>query len=104
MRVLLGDAAVRRPPRVSDTVAGHWTLPASSRGRSAELLVDERGDPSTEGFGLFLRRSLGEDSHDRLRAGGTDEHTPVPVQLAVDGLQTLHEGLWEGAAADPRQI
>src|SRR5207302_4585696 len=74
------------------------------RGRSAELLVDERGDPSTEGFRLLLRRSLGEDAHDGLGARGAHQYPPVAVQLAVHGLQALQEGRREGSAADAGQI
>src|SRR6266446_206261 len=55
------------------------TSPAMRRsrhvaGKSAELLGHERGDPSTEAFGLLLRRSLCEDADNRLRTGRPHEH------------------------------
>ena len=71
---------------------------------SAELLVHERGDPSTEDFGLSLRLGLREHPHDGLGAGRADEHAPVAVQLGIDLVEAVEQGLRQRAAAERRRF
>src|SRR5690242_1973819 len=82
-------------------------LPSRTRvfaGPSAELLDYERRDPSTEVFGLPVRRSLGEHPHERLRARRPDENTAAAVQLGVHVLEAFEQAGRKGAARDARQV
>src|SRR5439155_22646749 len=104
----VSTALLSVPPR-ENPCAENTTSPASRPARavaerSAELLGDERRDPSTEGFGLFLGRRLGQDPHDRLGTGWPHEHTTVAVQLGVDGVDALAQRFRKYAAACARQI
>src|SRR5436309_100771 len=73
---LLSVAGHRKPPGKGATNASSPAMRPSRSvaGGSAELLDHERGDPSTEGFRLLLRRSLREHADDGLGARGPHEH------------------------------
>src|SRR5712691_1782698 len=73
-------------------------------GKSAELLGHERGDPSTEAFGLLLRRSLCEDADNRLRTGRTHEHAAAAAELRIHGVDLLSQAFRKRAAPHARQI
>src|SRR5437879_10148637 len=79
-------------------------LSRSVGGRSAALLGHERADPSTEGFGLFLRRGFRENAHDGLRTGWPDEHAPTAVELEIHGFELLEQAFGERAASHTRQV
>src|SRR5690242_8713807 len=85
------------------------TSPASVPPRSvawwsAELFPDERGNGSTELFRLRLRRGLREDPHERLRAGGADEHPRFVAEPAIDLLHRRKQRIRERAARRARQV
>src|SRR5581483_6953601 len=81
-----------------------FRAPSRRCDESAELLGDERGDPSTEAFGLLIRRRLGEDADDGLGAGGADEHAARSVELAVDPLDLLRQRGRKRPARAPRHV
>src|SRR5581483_6178738 len=76
----------------------------SVAGGSAELLFQQRGKASTEGFGLLLAFRLGKDPDDRLRPRRADEDASVAGELAVDGIDPRAEGLGKRAAAGARHV
>src|SRR4051794_27024983 len=67
--------------------------PTLRRGGSAELLDYERGDPSTEGFGLWSSFCLGENPYERLGTRGPNEHATLPFQVVVHLLDAVEQGL-----------
>src|SRR5581483_9871127 len=81
-----------------------FRAPSRRCDESAELLGDERGDPSTEAFGLLIRRRLGEHADDGLGAGGADEHTARSVELAVDPLDLLRQRRRKRPPRAPRHV
>src|SRR3954470_19849501 len=78
--------------------------PSLRRGGSAELLDYERGDPSTEGFGLRAGFCLGKHPNEGLRAGGTDEDAALAFEVCVDLLDSVDKGLRQRAASLSGQI
>jgi hypothetical protein len=64
---------------------GLFAVPPSSE-RSAELLLHERADASTERGRRLVRLGLGEDPHHGLGPGRPHEHAAVAGELVVDAL------------------
>src|SRR5438128_1839472 len=78
------------PKRKSPAV---WPVPTS--GRSAELLLDKRGKATTGIPCHLLILRLGQDADQGLGSGRAHEHAARSVQLAVEPVDLVAEGLGE---------
>src|SRR5436190_23346509 len=72
---------------------GPAALPPRRRGGSAELSCHESGDRSTGRLGFRLGFGLGQDTDYRFCTGGPDEHATLAVELRINALDLVENGL-----------
>src|SRR5262245_13708109 len=70
---------------------GFCAVPPS--GRSAELLLHERGDASTERRGLFVRLCLGKDADHGLSSRRPHQYSPAAEQLPVHAVDLVTQAV-----------